>query len=371
MSERRALLAQVAMGSRDWEAASRHAEAAVAGGYTPALGLVAAIAYRRRDYAKAISLLEAEGEGGFAPDFQGAAAQALLIRLHLLAGEPLRGWQLLKEGCRSKAFGPSLYDLPRWSGEPLEGRRIVAWGRGYGDDIFFARFLPRLARAGARVVVNCRPALTRLMRGIEGVAEVLPLDAEVRDADFHVQLAELPAILEPRNGEAWPGAPYLKAEPVPLPGRGKRVGLLWAADARHWDTEDRTATLADMAPLGRVPGVSLFSLQFGPQGRQAAPAPAGMALEELGSRLPDFADTAAVIAALDLLITVDTAAANLAGALGARVWVAVPFIPDWRWGTQGDHTPWYPTAKVYRQPRPGDWRSVFAAMAQDLGTALD
>jgi hypothetical protein len=121
-----------------------------------------------------------------------------------------------------------------------------------------------------------------------------------------------------------------------------------------------------MAPLARVSGVRLFSLQVGRHTAQLSPPPQGMVVEELSHGFPDFAEQASQILGLDLVVTVDTAVANLAGALGARVWVAVPFIPDWRWGLEGDRTPWYPTAKVYRQKSPGDWRGVFRKMAEDL-----
>jgi hypothetical protein len=357
MSQRSAVLAQAAIDSRDWDAAAHHAETALAGGYEPARALLAAIAYNRGDYAGAIRILEGLPSAG-------GSEYALLIRLHLLAGDAARGWTLLRECCRANVFVPALYDLPRWSGEPIAGRRIAAWGAGYGDDILFARFLRHLVSAGAVVTVNCRARLVRLFRSISGLADVLPLDVPVQDAELQVHLAELPALFGVSDEDVWAGA-YLHAEPLRLPADGFRVGLVWGTDAAHFEADVRSASLAQMAPLAAVPGVRLFSLQLGSHAAQAAPAPAGMVMEDLNDHR-DFADSAAAIASLDLTISIDTAAANLAGAMGAPLWVAVPFVPDFRWGAAGKRSKWYPSATVYRQPMRGDWSNVFLAMARDL-----
>ena len=151
-----------------------------------------------------------------------------------------------------------------------------------------------------------------------------------------------------------------------LAKRGFRVGLVWGTDAAHFEADLRSASLADMSPLAAVPGVRLFSLQFGSHAAQAVPAPAGMRIEDLTVGCRDFAGTAAAIAGLDLTISIDTATANLAGAMGAPVWVPLPFVSDFRWSADGTRPRWYPSAKPYRQTVRGDWRSVFAAMANDL-----
>ncbi len=371
MSERRAALAYAAFEGKDYAAASEHAEAAIKGGSQQAIQLRAFgafIAYKQRDYDTAIRALEETFEATAGQ--MGEMAVGMLIRLHLLTGDAKRGWELVRDSCRTNAFGPPLYSLPLWeggTGEALKGRRFVVWGAGYGDDILFARFIPKMTRAGATVYLNCRPRLVRLFRTLEGVADVLPFEQEAEDAEFQIHLAELPALFEAyRTENVWPG-PYLSAEPRSLDGAtAKRVGIVWGADSRHWEAPDRTASLAEMSPLAEVPGVRLFSLQFGPHAAQLSPPPTGMVVEELASGDRDFADAAATIAAMDLVITIDTAAANLAGALGKPVWVAVPYNPDWRWTMEGETTPWYPSARVYRQTRPGEWRSLFRKMADDL-----
>ena len=252
------------------------------------------------------------------------------------------------------------------------GRKVAVWGAGYGDDMLAVRYVPALAAAGATVYVDCRPALMRLFQTLDGVHQVAPLDATVHDAEFQFNSAELPCHFGAIEGRVWPDdGPYLHADPITLPSNGKQVGLVWAADSRHLEAEDRSAALADMEPLAQVSGVRLWSLQVGRHVAQLSPPPAGMSIENLSPGLPDFAEQASQIMALDLVITVDTAVANLAGALGARVWVAVPFIPDWRWTQRGERTPWYPTATLYRQPARGDWRSVFQRMAADLAKLDD
>jgi hypothetical protein len=363
MSGRTMALALAAVEDRNWQAVADLAAEAVGEGYRPALELVAMAAYKRRDYAAAIAALEALKDAG---EGAGPTAHAMLARLHLLTGNLRRGWQLIRDACRLGTFGPSLYTLPHWNGEPLAGRRIVAWGLGYGDDIFFARFLPDLAATGATVFLTCRPQLVRLFRSLSCVADVLPADGVVPEADFQIHVAELAAMFSTDGKPVAPDGPYLWAEPMALAGTGRRVGLTWACDSRHWEAGDRCAALADMAPLSRVPGVKLYGLQFDVHAAQLSPAPAGMEIEDLRPRHQDFADTAAAITAMDLVITIDTSVANLAGALGVPVWVVVPLIPDWRWAAEGSRTPWYPTATVYRQTVPGDWKTVFRTMAEDL-----
>jgi hypothetical protein len=211
--------------------------------------------------------------------------------------------------------------------------------------------------------------MVRLLRSISGVRDVLPLNIAADSVELQVRMAELPALLGIGPGQIWPG-PYLYAPPISIAARGLRVGLVWGSDARHLEATDRTASLADMAPLAAVPGVQLFGLQLGKHGVQAAFPPTGMDIVNLASGIGDFADTAAAVAALDLVVSIDTAVSNLAGALGARLWVAIPVVPDWRWGHTGKSTPWYPTATIYRQSQSDDWSVVFDEMAADLGALV-
>ena len=360
MSNRHAALAYAAFEDRNLDAAISHADAAYAAGFKPIQQLGAIIAAQRGEYGNAIARLEAIED-------HSEASVALLIRLHLLAGDAKKGGQLLLDCCKANAFGPPLYPVPRWQGEALDGRRIVAWGGGLGDDILYARFLPMLAETyRTEITMQCRPGLVDLFRSLSGVSQVLPLETEVTECDFHVQTAELAAHFGIARARMWNG-PYLHATaPMELSGDGLKVGIVWATSASHWEGGSRSTSLAEMAPLSSVPGVRLFSLQFGGPTAQLTPPPEGMEVEDLSDRIKGFANTAAAIAGLDLMITIDTAVANLAGAMGVPVWVAIPAMPDWRWGLQGTRTPWFPSATVYRQTRGRIWRDVFEAMASDL-----
>lgn len=365
MSDRLLALAYAAIEGRDYASAHRHIEAALSAGDRRPQELQAVAHYMQSNFAGALACLEAARRDGAST----GDGLARLVRLHLLAGDPKVGWELLRDCCTHNLFGPPLYSVPRWAGEPLTGRRIAVWGAGYGDDMLAVRFIPQLVDAGATVYVNCRPPVINLFKSLRGVHDVLPLDVAAPDVELHVNAAELGYYFGAAEGRVWPeNGPYLHADPIALPSGGTRVGIVWAADSRHLEADDRTASLAELAPLAQVPGVKLFNLQVGRYAAQLSPAPSGMTVHPLSVGYPDFAEQASQIMGLDLVITVDTAVANLAGALGARVWVAVPFIPDWRWGLTGDRTPWYPTARVYRQPARGDWRSVFQAMANDLAS---
>jgi hypothetical protein len=365
VSDRLLALAYAAIEGRDYASAHRHIESALGAGDHRAQELQAVAYYMLGDFAKALACLEAARRA----DASTPDGLARLIRLHLLVGDPKAGWELLRDCCTHNLFGPPLYAVPRWAGESLTGRRIAVWGAGYGDDILAARFVPQLADAGATVYVNCRPAVINLFKSLRGVHAVLPFDEAAPGVELHSNSAELAHYFGAGEGRVWPeNGPYLHADPIALPAGGTRVGIVWAADSRHLEADDRTASLAELAPLAQVPGVKLFNLQVGRFAAQLSPAPAGMTVHPLSVGYPDFAEQASQIMGLDLVITVDTAVANLAGALGARVWVAVPSNPDWRWGLTGDRTPWYPTARIYRQPTRGDWRSVFQAMANDLAS---
>jgi hypothetical protein len=279
----------------------------------------------------------------------------LLIQLHLLLGNRRKGWELLGGCCRNNVFVPQLYSLPRWG------------GGGFGDEILYVRYLPRLSDLGAEVYLDCPPCLVDLFRSLRGVHEVGTFQGTRAPADYQVTTAELPMHFGAIDGCSWPEpGPYLHAAPIDLKHGGLSVGVVWAADTQHTRGAERTALLADMACLADVSGVQLYSLQVGSYATQLKSLPAGMTISPLSVGFPTFAQQASQIRGLDLLITVDTAIANLAGALGVPTWVAVPETPNWRWGLTGMLTEWYPSARIYRQPSPGDWRTVFANMASDL-----
>ncbi|MEQ8505966.1 MAG: tetratricopeptide repeat-containing glycosyltransferase family protein [Rhodospirillales bacterium] len=259
---------------------------------------------------------------------------------------------------------------PYWDGAPAPGKRILFFGeQGFGDAIQFARYIPLIAERCGRVIVPCKPAMKRLMQSLPGDLEICD-DVISRDAfDLYV-----PAMSAMRLFEELPGdTPYLAAAEDDIArlrpqirSGGLRVGIAWTGSPTNGGDWKRTIDPALFGGLARVPGVTLYSLQKvrddTPENFQAPPEGA----VDLASLLNDFADTAAAIACLDLVISADTSVVHLAGALGKPVWVMLPKVPDWRWMTERGDSPWYPTMRLYRQREFGDWPEVVARVAADL-----
>lgn len=276
------------------------------------------------------------------------------------------------------------FPQPEWLGDAaLAGRTLFVHGeQGFGDHIQFGRFMAMARRAGAQVIFSPSLALSRLFRGQGMADEVLAPRAVPKDFDLHIPLVSMPKAFATRPDNIPAEIPYLHAEPElaekwrrRIGAGGFRIGLCWAGstyDAIYG--ADRSFALRHCAALAGLPGVRLISLQKGKGVAELSALPAGMTVESLGGEFdagPDaFVDAAAVMASLDLVITCDTAIAHLAGALGRPVWVALKRHPEWRWGTGGETSPWYPTMTLFRQQTPGVWETVFAAMRARLEQRL-
>jgi Flp pilus assembly protein TadD len=274
------------------------------------------------------------------------------------------------------------FTQPQWTGaQPIAGRTILLHAeQGFGDTIQFCRYASLVAARGARVVLEAQPPLVRLLTRLDGVAQVVAHGDPLPDFDLHCPLMSLPRAFA-TTPETVPGpVPYLTADPAQhaawrdllagLPGR--RVGLAWAGSARAWLPHAaaldrrRSMRLTDMAPLAAVPGCSFLSLQLGSPAAQLTEPPAGLAIYDVADRLGDFADTAALVANLDLVIAVDTAVTHLAGALGRPVWLLNRFDTCWRWLLERDDSPWYPALCQFRHDGREDWTSVMRRVAAAL-----
>jgi Flp pilus assembly protein TadD len=270
-----------------------------------------------------------------------------------------------------------------WSGEDVSRRVVFLHAeQGLGDTLQFCRYAPLVAARARKTFLEVQPELVRLLeinladKGLDVVGRGIdfPATGGLPEFDYHCPLLSLPRIFPAAPAELGP-VPYLAADPRQVEAwsrrlshlGGKKVGLVWAGRPGHVVDKRRSMALAQLAPLAAVPGVSFVSVQTGEAGRETATPPPGMALYDPTPDLRDFADTAALVTALDLLIAVDTAPAHLAGALGEPVWVLNRFDNCWRWRIGHDDTPWYPTMRLFRQPRPGDWESVVATVAAELG----
>ena len=268
---------------------------------------------------------------------------------------------------RPGAVRPALA-LPSWRGEDIRAKRLLLWAeQGQGDVIQFLRFVPEVAARGASVILLVSRRLLGLVEGFAGVAEVAAIESALATpsampaADVAAPLLSLPFLLG--LGETTPRAmpPYLAAAPARLsrPGDARPlVGLVWAGNPANQSDATRSLALVRLAPALALPGLRWLSLQFGPRAADIAAAGLGERIEDLSERLGDFAATARIVAALDLVVTVDTAMAHLAGALGKETWLLLAHVPDWRWGMSGETTSWYPSMRLFRQQRRGDWDGV-------------
>jgi hypothetical protein len=293
-----------------------------------------------------------------------------------------QGWTDYEWRFKCKRFG-SLppFHAPLWDGSPLEGRTILIHAEGgLGDTLQFIRYAPLVHRRGGRVILVCQPPLVRLLslsRGL-GVERLLAQGDPLPEYDVHASLLSLPGLLGTTLESVPTDVPYLDAEPQLVESwrrrlgsyPGFKVGIAWQGNPKHCGDRFRSSPLVQFAPVARVPGVHLLSLQKG-AGREQLPALQGrFPVTDLGSHLGDFLDTAAVMKSLDLVISVDTAIAHMAGALGIPVWVALPFAPDWRWLLDREDSPWYPTMRLLRQTRPSWWEDVFHRIAEALQQRL-
>lgn len=265
----------------------------------------------------------------------------------------------------------------------LDGVTILAvHEEGFGDTLQFMRYLPLLAERGARVVAMVPPALTRLTRSLAGVAEVISTEDKVPPYDFHCPFFSLPRAFE-TTVTTVPPAPYLAADPIAsaawaarLPQDGLKVGVVWAGQARPWlpgftvlDSR-RSAGLAAFAPLAGVPGVRFISLQAGSPTVRAQIPSVGMSLYDPMGGVRDFADTAAIIANLDVVVSVDTAVVHLAGAMGKTVFLLDRYDNCWRWLSGRTDSPWYADLTIFRQERLGDWSGPMRRVATALASMV-
>jgi tetratricopeptide (TPR) repeat protein len=290
--------------------------------------------------------------------------------LLLTMGRFAEGWREHEWRWRRKQQPPRSFPEPLWKGEPIAGRTILLHAeQGTGDTLQFVRYAPLVAARGARVLLQVPRALRRLVRAsLDGAIEVLAEGDLLPPFDLHSPLLSLPLAFATTLDMVPASIPYLKSDATTAARwrarigtqPGLKVGLVWAGNAQHKNDRNRSIALERLLPL--VDGVKArwFSLQVGERAGDLARVAPGR-LENLADRFTDFADTAAAVDNLDLVISVDTAVAHLAGALGKPVWILLPAVPDWRWLLARSDSPWYPTARLFRQPARGDWESVVQA----------
>lgn len=291
-------------------------------------------------------------------------------------GKYAEAWKEYEWRRRLPGHGPDtrLAELPQWDGRELGGASIVLYAeQGLGDAIQFARFAPLVAERGGQVLLYCSHKVARLLASTPGIAEVVDDSRPVPRASTYCALLSLAGIFA-GSPQSIPAEPYVFADAAGTAhwrrrldaGASLHVGLCWATDSPSPTAASRSVPFEALTPLAGVRGAVFYSLQRGKAAAQAATPPAGMRIVDLSRELRDFADDAALISALDIVVTNDTATGHLAGALGKPVCSLLPFPPDWRWMIGRDDTPWYPTMRLFRQGRDRRWLPVVERVAGAL-----
>jgi len=299
----------------------------------------------------------------------------------LLGGDFGKGWEEFEWRLRTENGVRYLrrFSVPSWNGEVIGDRVLLIHADGgLGDTIQFCRYVPQIA-ADARTIVEVQPHLVRLLSPLPGVIEIIARGDRLPSFDLHCPLMSLPRVVGTTLGNIPSVTPYLEADRADIAHwrkrlaglAGLRVGLCWGGALKTGWGARRSMTLDALVPLGDISGVQFVSLQKGPQAAEVARPPRGLQLHDFTEELDDFADTAALIDNLDLVISIDTAVAHVAGALGKPVWLLNCFGACFRWLQNRDDSPWYPSLRQFRQPIPGDWPSVISRVRGSLQRLVD
>jgi tetratricopeptide (TPR) repeat protein len=325
------------------------------------------------------ALLSAEKALRIKPDYAAARFEQSLALLTL--GDLRGGFAAYEARWDTEEFLPQLRNLtaPAWFGQDdLTGKTILLHAeQGFGDTLQFARYVPLLAQRGAKIILEVQPELKSLLSRIEGASLVIARGEAPPPFDLHCPLMSVAHALRTELGTIPANVPYLLASAADvarwrdlLPPGEPRVGLAWSGRPTHKHDRTRSIALAGLAPLLAATHVAFVSLQPDVREEDEATLAAHPRLHDIGRNFKSFADTAAVISLLDLVICVDTATAHLAGALGKPVWILVPVGPDFRWLLDREDSPWYPTARLFRQQRFGDWTGAVDRLRNELDRAL-
>ncbi len=296
--------------------------------------------------------------------------QALIL---LRQGDWQHGWEKYEWRWRLSDARVRSFPQPRWDGTELNGKTILLYTeQGFGDTIQFIRYAPLVVQRGGRVIVECPAPLLRLLGTMTEIEQLIPMGDELPAFDVQLPLLSLPQLLDTTPTTIPAAVPYLfppDTTDVTLktdPNTRLKVGLVWSGKLSYEKNHYRSFSVDLFSELFNVPGVAFYSLQKGDPESQLTALPSHLPLQNLSPQLQDFADTAAAIEQLDLVITVDTSVAHLAGALGRPVWVLLAYVADWRWFLDRPDSPWYPTMRLFRQASPGDWAGVMTQVKAAL-----
>ena len=312
------------------------------------------------------------------PDDEKMRWEYAVICLHL--GLYKQGWEALevrwKIGMKDRN-----YDVPRWRGEDLKDKTILVYKeQGFGDTILCSRYIPMIKARGGRVIFECQKQLHRLFQAIPGIDKLTELGSTIDEPfDYHVPMLSLPWIFN-TDQTSIPPPPPLFVPDAPPPeakrlldlGKGRlKVGIVWSGSVTFLENSKRAVSAAQFLPLAEIPYVQLYSLQKGPREQDIVDCGGQGPILALGPHLQDFADTAAALKELDLVIMTDSSVAHLASSLGRPVWNLLNYAPYWLYKMQGETCAWYPSMRLFRQTTPGDWENVFRNVATELAKLAD
>jgi len=296
----------------------------------------------------------------------------------LVSGDLRAGWPQCEYRWRIAGSVPTrVLPAPVWRGDaPLEGKTILLHAeQGLGDTLQFLRYVPLVAARGAEICLEVQPSLLPLLAGYPGTASVLARGETLPPVDFHCPLLSLPLAFSTGLDSIPAPVPYLHApgdrvarwRELTGPARGPRVGLVWAGNPGHANDRNRSIPFTLFRPIcAPLAGVQFFNLKIEASQADAVALAGTPGIVDHSAMVRDFADTAALVAQMDLVISVDTSVAHLAGALGKPVWLLLPFSPDWRWLLDRDDSPWYPSMRLIRQTRIGEWNAVLNRVRREL-----
>ena len=296
----------------------------------------------------------------------------------LLTGNFREGWKEYewRWGTEYLLSSKRTFGQPLWDGSDIKGRTILLHAeQGFGDTFQFVRYAPLVAKSGAKVILECQKPAAALMHSVEGIERVIVRGEELPAFDMHCPLLSLPLAFDTTLDTIPATVPYISGDAslsakwrnrLKHDGSNIKIGIVWAGNPGFKQNHYRNIPLHFFMPVAGLPGVSLYSLQKGEESAMATNPPGQMKIVDYTGDINDFSDTASFMENLDLIISVDTAVAHLAGAMGKRVWTLLPFSPEWRWLLDRDDSPWYPTMRLFRQSSHNNWGSAIERVVKEL-----
>lgn len=294
---------------------------------------------------------------------------------YLQLGQYTQGWDAFEIRWKLQGIAEKSSDKPRWRGEDINGKTLLVYEeQGFGDTILCSRYIPMIAALGGRVILECKKPLHQLMSALTGIAAIIEPGQVPTSFDYHIPMMSLPQVFKTELSNIPMPATLYAAQKPPVEaqrlldlGKGRfKVGIVWSGSVTFANNRKRAVAATRFLKLTEVPGVQLYSLQKGPCEKDLHECNGNDVILELGPHVQNFAETAAVLKELDLVIMTDSSVAHLAGSLGVPVWNLLCYRPYWLYLTGRDDTPWYPSMRLFRQTKPGDWDELFSRVMDEL-----